>query len=242
MSWPVKTSPLLPVDTWLDDFARQIERLRVAIEPDAVHRMRVAAGRLSVWLELGARRSLRSDLRRLRRSAAAVRDLDVLGSRDAEAAWLETLRQERAAEAASLKAAASSPRVQALLDALAVVPEPDPVHVRSAIQHMKRRVQRAGDRLEEDGERNRALHRLRRRVRRLRYALEWMGADSTDLRELQGHLGTLNDLAVELGRLEARDGDPTLADRRSSVGREIEEHRASALEAWKSIRPRIGEL
>jgi CHAD domain-containing protein len=107
---------------------------------------------------------------------------------------------------------------------------------------MKRRVQRAGDRLEDDAEQNPALHRLRRRVRRLRYALEWMGADAGDLRTLQGHLGTLNDLAVEHARLAARAGDPALESRRLAVEREIEEHRASALEAWKAIRPRIGEL
>lgn len=239
---PVKISPLLPVDTWLDEFARQVERLRAAIEPDAVHRLRVSAGRLSVWLELGARRSLRPDLWRLRRSAAAVRDLDVLASHDLDGAWTETVRQERAVEAACLRAAVHSPRVEALLDALVVVPEPDAVHVRSAIQNMKRRVQRAGDRLDDPDDKDGALHRLRRRARRLRYALDWLGSDSSDLRRLQEHLGGLNDLAVELGRLEARAGDPALESRRHAVLREIEERRSSALETWSAIRPRIGEL
>ncbi len=242
MLQPVKTSPLLPVDTWLDEFARQVERLRASIEPDAVHRLRVAAGRLSVWLELGARRSLRPDLWRLRRSAAAVRDLDVLATHDLEGAWTETLRQERAIEAACLRAALLSPRVEALLEGLVVVPEPDAVNVRSAIQNMKRRVQRAGDRLDDPEEKDRALHRLRRRVRRLRYALDWLGSDSTDLRTLQEHLGGLNDLAVELARLEARASDPALESRRHAVLREIDERRSRALEAWKAIRPRIGEM
>jgi len=238
----VKTSPLLPVDTWLGELARQIERLQVAVEPDPVHRLRVAAGRLSVWLELGARHSLRPDLWRLRRSAATVRDLDVLAAQDLEGAWTETLRQERAVEAACLRAALNSPRVEALLEGLVVVPEPDAVNVRSAIQHMKRRVQRAGDGLDDPKDKDSALHRLRRRVRRLRYALDWLGSDSTDLRTLQEHLGGLNDLAVELARLEARAGDPALESRRHAVLHEIQERRSRALEAWKSIRPRIGEL
>lgn len=242
MVQPVKVSPLLPVDTWLDEFARQVERLRASIEPEAVHRLRVAASRLSVWLELGARQSLRPDLWRLRRSAAIVRDLDVLAANDRDGAWTETVRQERAQEAASLRAAVLSPRVVALLDALVVVPDPDPVCVRSAIQHMKRRVLRAGDRLEDPETRDRALHRLRRRVRRLRYALDWQGSDSSELRVLQEHLGSLNDLSVERSRLESCAGDPALESRRHAVEQEIEVRRARALEAWSAIRPRIGEM
>lgn len=240
----VKPSPLLPASTWLDELGSQIARLRVAIDPEAVHRMRVAAGRLSVWLELGARRALRDDLRRLRRSASVVRDLDVIAAHvhEGEAAWIQALREERAEEAARLRVALSSDRHAALVDALGSVPDPDAVCVRSALQRMKRRVQRAGDRLDEPEGRERALHRLRRRLRRLRYALDWMGADTAELRDLQQHLGGLNDLAVEMERLEARRGDLALDGRRKAVRREMDEHRERAVEAWHALRPRIGEL
>ncbi len=238
----VKSSPLLPVGTWLDELARQIERASTSIDPESVHRLRVSAGRLSVWLELGARRALRDDLRNLRRAAAKVRDLDVVSAHDCEGAWAEILRQERGEEAARLRTALASPRVGALLAALAMVPDPDAVCVRSAIQRMKRRVQRAGERLDDPDGRERSLHRLRRRIRRLRYALEWMGAETAELRELQEHLGGLNDLAVELERLEARRDDYALDARRKSVLHEMDERRAGALEAWRVLRPRIGEL
>lgn len=243
----VKHSPLLPANTWLDELGRQLDRLAVAIDPDAVHRVRVAAGRLSVWLELGARRALRDDLRWLRRSASIVRDLDVIsaqdvGSQSGGAAWAESLRSERAEAAAGMRVALESPRVAALVEALSLVPDPDPVCVRAALQRMKRRVMRAGDQLDDPEGREAALHRLRRRIRRLRYALDWMGADATELRGLQEHLGDLNNLSVELEKLETRQGDYALDGRRKAVRREMDGRRERALEAWLALRPRIGEL
>ena len=145
----VKSSPLLPASTWLEELARQIDRTREVVEPEPVHRLRVAAGRLSVWLELGARRALRDDLRRLRRSAAAVRDLDVMTAHEGGAAWAEALRTERAREAVSLRTVLASQRIETLVEALGLVPDPDPVCVRSSLQRLKRRVMRAGDRLDE---------------------------------------------------------------------------------------------
>lgn len=243
----MKSPPLLPANTWLDELARQVERLRVSIDAEVVHRLRVSAGRLSVWLELGARRALRDDLRRLRRAASGVRDLDVIAAHEHGAAWAAVLRHERADEAARLRVALASPRVEALVDALGLVPDPDPVCVRAALQRLKRRVSRAGDRLNDPGDeeavdRERALHRLRRRVRRLRYALEWMGADTADLRELQEHLGELNNLAVEREKLATRAGDRSLDGRRKAVEHEMDERRERALEAWRALRPRIGDL
>lgn len=238
----VKSSPLLPASTWLDELARRIESLRASIDPESVHKLRVSAGRLSVWLELGARRALRDDLRNLRRAASAVRDLDVISAHEHESAWVETLRQERGEEAARLRAAMASPRIEALVDGLAIVPEPDPVCVRAALQRLKRRVQRAGDQLDDAENRERALHRLRRRVRRLRYALDWLGADAGDLRELQESLGGLNDLAVELERLESRGDIYALESRRIAVRHEMDERRTRALEAWRTLRPRIGDM
>lgn len=242
----MKSPPLLPANTWLAELARQVERLRVSIDAESVHKLRVSAGRLSVWLELGARRALRDDLRRLRRSAGSVRDLDVIAAHEHGAAWAAVLRQERAEEATRLRAALSAPRVDALVHALGLVPDPDAVCVRSALQRLKRRVSRAGDRLDapddEGEERERALHRLRRRVRRLRYALDWMGADTADLRDLQEHLGELNNLAVERAKLATRDGDRALDGRRAAVALEMEQRRERALAAWRALRPRIGDL
>jgi len=238
----LKSSPLLPASKWLEEFARQIDRTREVVEADPVHRLRVAAGRLSVWLELGARRALRDDLRRLRRAAAAVRDLDVMSAHEGGASWAEALRTERAREAIGLRTFLASPRIETLVEALGLVPDPDPVHVRAGLQRLKRRVMRAGDRLDESEGEEAALHRLRRRVRRLRYALEWMGADAAELRGLQEHLGGMNDLSVELTRLEVRAGDHALAGRREAVRRELLERRDLALEAWRTLRPRIGDL
>jgi CHAD domain-containing protein len=260
----VRSAQLLPVEAWLDELARQIELLRERVEPDAVHRMRVACGRLSVWLELGARRALRDDLKRLRRSAGRVRDLDVVGARDG-GARAPALAGERAAEAARLSAALDAARTRALLEALALVPEPDPVAVRVALRRLKRRLLEAGAGLRADSEDDRALHQLRRRARRLRYALDWLGAESKQLRELQECLGELGDLVLELAELEPHLGDERAGQQRDARGpnahardetardghderrraelvAERARARERALEAWSALRPKVPGL
>ncbi len=238
----MKPSALLPVDVWLDDFARQIEQLRAGIEPEAVHRLRVCAGRLSVWLELGARRALRDDLRDLRRAAAAVRDLDVLAARAPAGAWAALLREQRASAATDLGAVVRTAWVDDLLGALCVVPDPDPVCVRAVLQHLRRRVLEAGDRTTDAKDPDRELHRLRRRVRRLRYAIEWLGADTGELRALQESLGELNNLAVEGAHLRAHAGHPASNGRLPELEREADRRREQAREAWRAVRPSIRQL
>jgi CHAD domain-containing protein len=211
------------------------DRARIAqgsVDPESVHELRVAAGRLSVWLELGGRHMLRDDLAWLRRSASRTRDLDVilercgsLRSNDkvrhcnsiAELSashavrwpeWEALLRGERACSCDELVESLSSTRLTALLAALSWMPALDREVARDSLPRFRARVERAGARLEhtledsEGPEDIRALHRLRRAVRRLRYALEWLGEDARAVKALQDELGLLNDLAQLMRYLE----------------------------------------
>src|ERR1043165_1021156 len=72
----------IPPTAWLDRLEERTSLAEsapdAALDAEAVHELRVACGRLIVWLDLGGWRILRDDLRWLRRSAATVRDLDVV--------------------------------------------------------------------------------------------------------------------------------------------------------------------
>jgi hypothetical protein len=211
-------------------------------EPEAVHRLRVSAGRLSVWLELCGRRALRDDLRRLRRAASEVRDLDVICARDGGDAWAAALRAQRAGELALLRQGLSAARAGTVLEALALLPEPDPARARAALRRLRRRTLAAGERLAGGEQDPRALHRLRRRLRRLRYALDWLGADTARLRALQDALGEYNNLCIEDQHLERAGAEFDLAARRAAVRAGIAERGAQALQAWRDSQAHIEDL
>lgn len=172
-------------------------------DPEGVHQVRVAAGRLAVWLELAGRRTLADDLRRLRQAAAPVRDADVLLDRELPpevAAWL---RARREADRPVLAARILAPGTAALRRAFGVLP---PIPRNEAIERLGRftdRVRRRGAAAAAAPDDDEVIHALRRALRKLRYALDWVGAPDPRLKELQQTLGDLNDTAVELRTVEA---------------------------------------
>lgn len=190
------------------DTAPRIRELRALIEAvrngrnaEAVHAARVTASRLAAWLALGGARVLRDDLRWLRRAMAPARDLDVLlersGTNAAFAAWLEV---ERAGEQPLLAARLEPDRCAALLRALERLRPPEPERARTALAALARRARHAGDAcVEHEGTDEAAFERahvLRRRLRRLRHALEWTETLCEPVRIAQGELGLLCDDAL----------------------------------------------
>lgn len=207
---------------------------------EAIHQLRVATRRLRALLRLFAPvlpTSLvtrgREGLRRLGRVIGAVRDLDVLDlallargrKLDGETrAALEPLRrelaQQRAAALAGLATELDAPRTRRLLTMLEEAPRRR-LPVRGAVRlgdvagtlvepHL-RAVLRAGRDLDADAP-DAALHRLRVRVKRLRYALETLSALREDelapvigrLRALQDVLGEHQDAVTQTRWLRER--------------------------------------
>jgi CHAD domain-containing protein len=68
---------------------------------------------------------------------------------------------------------------------------------------MVTRMRRAAATALASSEDEQARHRLRRRARRLRYALEWLGQPANELIALQEALGRSNDAAVALAHASA---------------------------------------
>ncbi|MCK6444769.1 MAG: CHAD domain-containing protein [Planctomycetes bacterium] len=165
-------------------------------DPEGVHQVRVASARLETFLRLSSRRALRDDLRWLRERASAVRDLDVLLAGRLPKPFAEWLAAERVVARAGLIEALESPRLRALLDAWNWVPPLD----RKRAAHERRRLARratvrAASALAADATLD-AFHAVRRALRRLRYAEEWLRRDASELKALQQSLGELNDVAV----------------------------------------------
>lgn len=205
---------------------------------EAVHQLRVATRRLRAVLRLlapvlpaGLVRSLRRDLAWLAGAIGAVRDLDVLTQVvHARATRLEpesrrvlgplalALHDARAARQTVLVEALGSTRCRRLLARLtAFAATPAPAHrqrlgdmAADLVRPLLHSVLRAGRRVTPDSPPD-ALHRLRVRAKRLRYALETLrglGGKSVDkmlrgLVGLQETLGEGQDVVVAIAWLRS---------------------------------------
>lgn len=131
------------------------------------------------------------------------------------AAWLaEKLRIAREELLLSL----DSPRLAGLTRALHNLPPLPVPQARRRLERFERRVQKRqaawqATRTLED------LHALRRALRRLRYAREYLEQEVEDLKALQEALGQLNDAVVALGYLDEFEARGALSTRLPQVPR-----------------------
>jgi CHAD domain-containing protein len=238
----MEESAILFPEPWLSQLAEHAERLRDDGDGESVHDMRVAAGRLSVWIEIAGRSALHDDLRWLRRSAARLRDIDVMLERERPVEWDALLCEEREQELSHVRSALASTRPRALLEALACVPPLELRTMRAGVRHLVQRVLRAGEKLTPDEQDPHVLHRLRRRLRRLRYALEWTREDARVVKKVQDAFGTFNDRVVEMRHLDSHPvvqlADTVLAELRA----EHDQARRDALDSWEKHRAHVRDL
>ena len=232
----------IPPTVWLERLDERTSGVLDVPDPEHVHEVRVACARLIVWLDLGGWRTLRDDLRWLRRSAATVRDLDVVLHRFRGQPWAADLGAQRSVAASDLLRVFSSPRVQGIHAALSVMP---PVPGETALEHLareRRRTLRAGKRLDKKESDLSQVHRLRRAVRRLRYVLEWISDAPEDLASFQTELGTLNDLAVADRVLAGRAAEDGIVADREQVERELKDQCERIEDAWSDARKVVEAL
>ncbi len=181
---------------WLGHLTHHAPIARAGLDLEGVHQVRVAGGRLDVFLRLGEWRVLRDDLRWLRSRASAVRDFDVLLARSVHAKFDEWLASERMVARAGLLEALESTRFTALVEALGVLPPLERRVANARRDDARRKVDELARRALKKSASLEAFHALRRATRRLRYAEDWLGAKRKDLERLQDALGALNDAAV----------------------------------------------
>jgi CHAD domain-containing protein len=208
---------------------RHLDRARAADDAEAVHQIRVATRRLDVWLRLGGHRLLRDDLRWLRREAGVLRDLDVLVARPglphAVVGWLEL---ERGEARRALAAALAAKRTGALVVTVARLPFPRLAAGREALCRLVAEAREAAPDTKRRPAEAEALHVFRRRVRRVRYAGEWLGLGTGPFPAIQDRLGLVSDLLV-LDRWLARSPPGVVSTRlRVRLARELGRARADA--------------
>lgn len=228
---------------WIEHLIAQLPVARAGVDPEGVHQVRVATARLRVWLRLGRRRVLNDDLKWLRDHAASVRDLDVHLSRELPSSVELHLRTQRSGARGELLRALDHARVRGLLDALSLLP---PLSRREAVPRVARLARaalRRGRYVVAHPRRLPGLHALRRAVRRLRFALEWLGACPDPVIDLQDVLGTVGDCMVALAHLDliprgTRDGHAY----RRRLERELARHVREARHEWHRARRTLEEV
>lgn len=224
----------IPLSPWLEHLAAHLPLAREGTDPEGVHQVRVALGRIDVWLAADGRRVLRDDVRWLRRGAGRVRDLDVLLGADPPAAWRALLEGELQAARVDLVRRLDEPRCAGLSEALGYLPPLSTQRLEQALARWTERVARRGRALEEQPDGLARYHALRRAVRRLRYGLEWAGRGTRPIKALQDALGELNDAAVTLDLLLELDPGRVLMELHERSRDRTEELRQRALEAWRA--------
>ncbi|MDT7919429.1 MAG: CHAD domain-containing protein [Meiothermus sp.] len=224
--------PVIALDRWLQHLVKHLPVAKEGRDPEGVHQVRVAVRRLRVWLRLAGMRVLEDDLAWLVRAAGEVRDLEVLlqhpdlpkAFRNWAASRLEQAR-------AALVPLLDSPRLAGLLQALANLP---PLDEEAAKARLKRFVRQAARKAEEwrNQDSIESLHALRRALRRLRYAREWLGLDSQDEKALQEIFGQVGDLSFTLRYLAAFEAEGSRVP--AAYKRQLEAQLTEALEAARA--------
>ena len=195
---------------WVRHLRSAILVARRGEDPEGVHQVRVACRRLTAWLDLGRRRIGRDDLKWLRDAAGPVRDLDVLLERDVPPAMKRWLEREWKRARPALERALDDPRA---LATVRLFENMGPL--RSEELDMKALLDKADkalDGVDEKAAHPEELHVLRRKLRPVRYALEWQKKDAKSIVEAQDALGALSD-AVILHRMTAQWGKDAARER-----------------------------
>jgi CHAD domain-containing protein len=249
--------------------------LATSVRPSAVHNTRVAARRLRVFLQAyrrefdsAAAKQFKRALVRLTHDLAAAREADVTRRAIAQltrsphtiVARQSRALRERAAREYNLSVSrlrltvVAAPWQQRLIDLRrlsmlsSLVKESDALAVTVTNRLVKRRRQRLRDALRHAGKSPKRLHRIRLKVKALRYLLEdclprtviARNAEVRRLRQLQDCLGELHD---EENLLKALRAEPTrrhaahvmcdgLEARKKQHLHEFKSHRKDLLQVW----------
>jgi CHAD domain-containing protein len=221
-----------------------VRRLRSAIvvarrgeDPEGVHQVRVACRRLTAWLDLGGRRVGRDDLKWLRDAAGPVRDLDVLLTRDVPPAMKRWLDREWKKARPALEQALDEPRA---LATVRLFENMGPLRSEELdMGALLDKAAKALDRVDGKAAHPEELHVVRRKLRPVRFALEWQKKDARAIAEVQDALGALSD-AVILHRMTAQWGKDRARER--ALEAELRQLARAAIPTLPAIRATLKGL
>jgi CHAD domain-containing protein len=231
----------ITADHWLRHLQRHVRVARTGADPEGAHQMRVAIARLRVWLALGGWRVLDDDLRWLRERLATIRDLDVQLGHAPPPSWAAALHHRHHRAQHELLATLEHPRLPSLLAGLGYLPPVPFLRARRRIPNMARRVLGRVRAARRDGYDLESLHRLRCVVRRLRFALEWVGDETAGLVTVQDALGGACDLGIAVRSLGNRRGKGVRRYRATLV-RDLRRAGREARAELRRLRPHLETL
>lgn len=225
----------IPLDPWLEALEKALKTVRQADSAEGAHDFRVAIARLRVWLTLGGWHLLDDDLKRLRDSAARLRNLDAqLQEQRPPEALAQRWRGERERERQIFLRSLERAPTGAIFEVLRELPA---VRRKDA----KKTVARLAQKALHDGPRAvtvKQLHRLRRDLRKLRYAQEWLERDAGTLSKAQDAAGAVVDATIAL-QLSRGDEAPAFRSRKRN---ELDLAREDARKKWRGVRGEIQGL
>jgi len=225
---------LLRSDRWRARLEDQLAHLPAEPAAEQWHELRESLGRLAAWLRMANRNSLREQVRELRRAIGEIRDLEIVRELYSPSVpRARSLGRDQARMEAILIRRLAAPATAELLQCLQETP---PLNYESAVEaarRMARRAWKAGRRFADDPTPATA-HRLRRRLRELRFAREWLRQETAPLRPLVRRLGRLNDRMLVQHFMERNGGDGEAADK-------IDRSLARCRSGWRTLRGTIKE-
>ena len=219
-------------DRWRQRLEDQLVLLPTDPTAEQWHELRDSLGRLAAWLRMAERPSLRERVKELRRGIGQVRDADIVREHLGGAS-LSRLERERARQAAVLLLRLAASSTENLLRELRETPPLNHEAAIVACRGTARRAWKAGRRFALDPTPATA-HRLRRRLRELRFAREWLRLGTAPIRPLIRRLGRLNDrLLVQSSPHRHGDG--------GKAGARIDRGIARCRSAWRALRSTVKE-
>jgi CHAD domain-containing protein len=129
--------------------------------------------------------------------------------------------------------------VDALRLALGLLPPVDPDRARRVLPRLARRALALGDELQRAPNDVEGFHALRRSVRNLRYAVEWLDEKTGGFKEFQDVSGRAADLSSALLLLDACPDAEALTSHRHLLDEEFTARRLDAVATWPSLRQMI---
>lgn len=229
---------MIVLSLWLDHLKEHLPIAHTGDDPEGVHQVRVAGRRIRVWLELAQMSVLGDDLTWLVRGAGRVRDLEVLLEDATLPSAFRTWARQRLSQArAEFIPMLDSRRLAALLAALSLLLPLEEAEAKRGLERFELRVRQRAKAWGQDPSLPN-LHALRRALRKLRYALEWLGLEPKTSRELQEVLGRVSDLSLSLRYLDAfeAEGGKASIRYRQKLESSLQEALAAARQAWKEGR------
>ena len=209
-----------------------VERLLAAVQSvlrdgdaESVHLLRTALARIDAWLALAELRSLRREVRWLRKRAATVRDLDVMLSLELPASVIRVLVPRRVVAQRRLMTVLRGARAKKIVRDLAGHP---PLEVAQSTERIRKIARRARLPRDAAGRSDEALHALRRRLRKLRYSLEVLGHATEPVQNLVAALGHARDHTLAAERIGSEDD-----------GAALRRHHRRAAKKWSRLVRRL---